>query len=66
DSYVLCRVFEKSGPRPKNAEVYGAPFREEDWNEEVSVEAGASFSLEKGLSNAKYNNVTVCFLSKRI
>ncbi|GLJ55518.1 hypothetical protein SUGI_1192100 [Cryptomeria japonica] len=69
ESYVLCRVFEKSGPGPKTAEEYGAPFREEDWNEEISAEAGVSFSLENGyiacdpnnstLSNAN-NNVAVC------
>uniref|UniRef100_A0A0C9RRN2 TSA: Wollemia nobilis Ref_Wollemi_Transcript_18804_3021 transcribed RNA sequence n=1 Tax=Wollemia nobilis TaxID=56998 RepID=A0A0C9RRN2_9CONI len=33
DSHVLCRVFQKSGPGPKNGEQYGAPFREEDWAE---------------------------------
>jgi len=36
DSYVLCRLFEKSGPGPKNGEQYGAPFREEDWNEHTN------------------------------
>nr|WLM68365.1 NAC family transcription factor 13 [Larix gmelinii var. olgensis] len=36
DSYVLCRLFEKSGPGPKNGEQYGAPFREEDWSEHTN------------------------------
>lgn len=33
DSFALCRVFQKSGPGPKNGEQYGAPFREEDWDD---------------------------------
>uniref|UniRef100_A0A1D1YJF5 NAC domain-containing protein 78 n=2 Tax=Anthurium amnicola TaxID=1678845 RepID=A0A1D1YJF5_9ARAE len=31
DTYVLCRIFQKSGPGPKNGEQYGAPFKEEEW-----------------------------------
>ncbi|XP_058788358.1 NAC domain-containing protein 78-like [Vicia villosa] len=31
DAYVLCRIFEKSGPGPKNGEKYGAPFVEAEW-----------------------------------
>lgn len=27
-------MFKKSGPGPKNGEQYGAPFREEDWEED--------------------------------
>lgn len=34
DYYVIYKVFKKSGPGPKNGEQYGAPFREEDWNED--------------------------------
>uniref|UniRef100_A0A1J3EDQ5 NAC domain-containing protein 78 n=1 Tax=Noccaea caerulescens TaxID=107243 RepID=A0A1J3EDQ5_NOCCA len=34
DAYVLCRIFQKSGSGPKNGEQYGAPFVEEDWEEE--------------------------------
>ncbi|KAF3445347.1 hypothetical protein FNV43_RR10523 [Rhamnella rubrinervis] len=32
--YALYKVYKKSGPGPKNGEQYGAPFREEDWDEE--------------------------------
>ncbi|KAK1266853.1 NAC domain-containing protein 78 [Acorus gramineus] len=35
DSYVLCRIFKKSGPGPKNGEQYGAPYQDEDWDDEV-------------------------------
>lgn len=34
DYYALYKVFKKSGPGPKNGEQYGAPFREEDWDDE--------------------------------
>ncbi|XP_031500271.1 NAC domain-containing protein 53-like [Nymphaea colorata] len=35
DSFVLSKIFEKSGPGPKNGEQYGAPFREEEWNDDL-------------------------------
>nr|GMD58439.1 BTB/POZ domain-containing protein At2g13690 [Ipomoea batatas] len=34
DSYVLCKVFKKSGLGPKNGAQYGAPFSEEDWEDD--------------------------------
>lgn len=37
DAYVLCRIFQKSGPGPKNGERYGAPFNEEEWEDENEV-----------------------------
>eukprot|EP00262_Sarcandra_glabra_P021098 TRINITY_DN8716_c0_g1_i1.p1 TRINITY_DN8716_c0_g1~~TRINITY_DN8716_c0_g1_i1.p1 ORF type:complete len:598 (+),score=114.19 TRINITY_DN8716_c0_g1_i1:242-2035(+) len=37
DAFVLCRIFQKSGPGPKNGEMYGAPFIEEEWDEDVLV-----------------------------
>ncbi|GAA0163864.1 hypothetical protein LIER_19635 [Lithospermum erythrorhizon] len=38
DSFVLCRVFQKSGAGPKNGEQYGAPLIEEEWeNEEFEL-----------------------------
>ncbi|KAJ4971121.1 hypothetical protein NE237_004220 [Protea cynaroides] len=35
EAYVLCRIFQKSGAGPKNGEQYGAPFIEEEWDENV-------------------------------
>nr|GEX00012.1 NAC domain-containing protein 53-like [Tanacetum cinerariifolium] len=32
DSFVLCRIFRKSGSGPKNGEQYGAPFVEAEWD----------------------------------
>lgn len=31
---MLCKVFHKSGPGPKNGAQYGAPFKEEDWDDD--------------------------------
>ncbi|XP_038686005.1 NAC domain-containing protein 82-like [Tripterygium wilfordii] len=47
-AYVLCKVFQKEGPGPRNGAQYGAPFREEDWSdddEEVNI-GGAVFPGE--------------------
>ncbi|KAK4785826.1 hypothetical protein SAY86_002515 [Trapa natans] len=37
DAFVLCRIFQKSGPGPKNGEQYGAPFVEEEWEEDDAM-----------------------------
>ncbi|XP_065870251.1 NAC domain-containing protein 78 [Euphorbia lathyris] len=37
DAFVLCRIFQKSGTGPKNGEQYGAPFVEEEWDDEELV-----------------------------
>ncbi|KAL8215595.1 hypothetical protein R6Q57_022432 [Mikania cordata] len=34
EHYILYKIFKKSGPGPKNGEQYGAPFIEEEWNDE--------------------------------
>ncbi|KAJ4720694.1 NAC domain containing protein [Melia azedarach] len=39
DAFVLCRIFQKSGSGPKNGEQYGAPFIEEEWEDDEVVEA---------------------------
>ena len=31
---MLCKIFQKSGPGPKNGAQYGAPFNEEEWESE--------------------------------
>ncbi|GAB4855688.1 hypothetical protein Ancab_024330 [Ancistrocladus abbreviatus] len=37
DSYVLCKVFQKSGIGPKNGEQYGAPFVDEEWEDDEEI-----------------------------
>ncbi|KAK9072164.1 hypothetical protein SSX86_008596 [Deinandra increscens subsp. villosa] len=34
EHFALYKMFKKSGPGPKNGEQYGAPFIEEEWNDE--------------------------------
>lgn len=38
DALVLCRIFQKSGSGPKNGEQYGAPYLEDEWeNDELAI-----------------------------
>lgn len=37
DYCALYKLFRKSGPGPKNGEDYGAPFREEEWEDDHDV-----------------------------
>ncbi|XP_038989520.1 NAC domain-containing protein 82-like isoform X2 [Phoenix dactylifera] len=43
DAYVLCKIFQKSGPGPKIGEQYGAPFNEEDWEDDTIIDNAISF-----------------------
>ncbi|KAI4346568.1 hypothetical protein L6164_007453 [Bauhinia variegata] len=36
--FALYKLFKKSGPGPKNGEQYGAPFKEEEWEDDDFVE----------------------------
>ncbi|XP_022979110.1 NAC domain-containing protein 82-like [Cucurbita maxima] len=45
DAYVLCVIFQKDGPGPRNGAQYGAPFKVEDW-EEDGVEEMGSFEVD--------------------
>ncbi|KAJ4779742.1 NAC domain-containing protein 82 [Rhynchospora pubera] len=38
DAYVICKIFKKSGMGPKIGEQYGAPFNEEDWEDDANFE----------------------------
>lgn len=31
---MVCRIFQKAGPGPQNGAQYGAPFVEEEWEED--------------------------------
>uniref|UniRef100_A0A165XMC0 NAC domain-containing protein n=1 Tax=Daucus carota subsp. sativus TaxID=79200 RepID=A0A165XMC0_DAUCS len=46
DSFVICKIFQKSGLGPKNGAQYGAPFSEEEWNEVESAEEDGPFLTE--------------------
>ncbi|XP_059643984.1 NAC domain-containing protein 17-like isoform X1 [Cornus florida] len=56
DAYVLCRIFKKSGPGPKNGVQYGDRFSEEDWYDEVEdAPSPAAFVLP---NNQNISSVT--------
>ncbi|XP_044470176.1 NAC domain-containing protein 82-like isoform X2 [Mangifera indica] len=38
DAYVLCKVYQKEGMGPRNGAQYGAPFKEEDWDDDEDVD----------------------------
>lgn len=42
DAYVVCKIFKKSGLGPKIGEQYGAPFNEEDWEDDANLEAAVA------------------------
>ena len=37
DCYALYKLYKKGGAGPRKGEEYGAPFREEDWDDDVLV-----------------------------
>nr|AAF68626.1 NAC1 [Medicago truncatula] len=47
DSYVICKVFQKEGPGPRNGAQYGRPFNEEDWSDD---EVGTPFAEPAALA----------------
>lgn len=50
DAYVLCRIFQKSGTGPKNGEQYGAPFLEEEWEEDEMTFVPGQDAFSEGLA----------------
>ncbi|XP_061949716.1 NAC domain-containing protein 82-like isoform X1 [Populus nigra] len=55
DEYVLCQIFKKDGPGPKNGAQYGAPFNEDEWDDgddEVEKEVNAQPAILPALMDA--------------
>ncbi|XP_010423582.1 PREDICTED: NAC domain-containing protein 78 isoform X1 [Camelina sativa] len=50
EAYVLCRIFQKSGTGPKNGEQYGAPFLEEEWEEDAMTYVPEQDAFSEGLA----------------
>ncbi|XP_056159129.1 NAC domain-containing protein 82-like isoform X1 [Syzygium oleosum] len=46
DAFVLCVIYQKDGPGPKNGAQYGAPFDEEEWEDdgEADVPSVSAFT----------------------
>lgn len=47
DYYALYKVFKKSGAGPKNGEQYGAPFKEEEWDDDEYLDPNCSVDQKK-------------------
>lgn len=45
DTYVICKIFEKSGSGPKNGAQYGAPFNEEMWDADALADADGATTV---------------------
>ena len=46
---MLCKVFQKDGPGPRNGAQYGRPFNEEDWDDDEE-EIGGLESILSAMS----------------
>ncbi|KAJ6289249.1 hypothetical protein OIU76_025124 [Salix suchowensis] len=53
DGYVLCVLFKKDGPGPKNGAQYGAPFNEDEWDDdEVEEEMTVQLAILPAVMHA--------------
>ncbi|KAH7444096.1 hypothetical protein KP509_02G064600 [Ceratopteris richardii] len=60
NGFVLCRIYEKGGPGPRNGEQYGAPVEDEDNDDESPIIMGeGSGSFMSKLSHGASSNITV-------
>ncbi|PON82014.1 NAC domain containing protein [Trema orientale] len=55
DSYVLCMVFQKDGPGPRNGAQYGAPFVEEDWTDDEEEGEGCFMEVNPSTNTSVPN-----------
>ena len=61
---MLCKVFQKSGPGPKNGAQYGAPFNEDDYDDEgICAESSAVDELAPPLVSLPNNINGACSTS---
>ncbi|PKA60390.1 NAC domain-containing protein 78 [Apostasia shenzhenica] len=65
DSYALYKLFMKSGPGPKNGEQYGAPFREEEWEEDDDTVQESSMNHKNG-EELSHNVLTCDSITRRL
>lgn len=67
DTFVLCRIFQKSGLGPPNGDRY-APFIEEEWDDDAALMVVPGGEAEDDMVNGdearvEYNELgQVCFL----
>lgn len=58
DTFVLCKIFQKEGLGPRNGAQYGAPFIEEDWDQEVDAALPSGILLPE-TTDPKNQNLSV-------
>ncbi|KAG5045974.1 hypothetical protein GYH30_015189 [Glycine max] len=39
DAYVICRVYQKEGPGPRNGAQYGKPYDEKEWETDEEIDS---------------------------
>ncbi|KAJ6829930.1 NAC domain-containing protein 53-like isoform X1 [Iris pallida] len=59
DTFVLCKIFKKSGPGPKKGEQYGALIIEEDWGDTTQKEHSLALPCFPSHESSKNNHALV-------
>ncbi|KAJ6803357.1 NAC domain-containing protein 53-like isoform X1 [Iris pallida] len=59
DTFVLCKIFKKSGPGPKKGEQYGALIIEEDWGDTTQKEHSLALPCFPSHESSKNNHAFV-------
>ncbi|XP_047339981.1 NAC domain-containing protein 82-like [Impatiens glandulifera] len=57
DSYVVCKLFKKSGLGPKNGEQHGAPINDEEWDDDTIAEVFLNQSSSSSSSSKLHSCV---------
>lgn len=63
DTFVLCEIYKKDGCGPRNGAQYGAPFNEEEWDDddgEADVPSASGFTQEFILPNMEQHSERYC------
>ncbi|KAH7685274.1 NAC domain-containing protein [Dioscorea alata] len=59
DKLVLCKLFQKSGRGPKNGEHHGAPFNEEEWEDDTGNDYSGSVSCMVSAQDPRDDQATM-------
>lgn len=57
---MLCKIFHKDGPGPRNGAQYGRPFNDEDWDNDEEIDGVGSLPVIGALApNTNHINTPV-------
>ncbi|XP_048128396.1 NAC domain-containing protein 82-like [Rhodamnia argentea] len=45
DAFVICIIYQKDGPGPRNGAQYGAPYNEEEWDDDGEADCPSTSSF---------------------